>query len=474
MKQGFEMKIEQSQRLALTPSLLQAINVLQLNTLQLESYVQEQLLSNPMLEMDESAPAEERREVSRDEEIEKARAERKRKDDERGIDWASYAEYTRESNYEPVAADEDPDEYTREPASPAGTTLADSLALQLQLSGLRRDILPLSLYVAGCLDSDGYLRVTLAEIGEQTGASLAEVKEALLHVQAMEPAGVGARSLTECLSLQLIRKGLDTPLAMLLVKECLEDIAKGRVASLARQIGVNPQDVQDACDLIRTLNPKPGSLLGLAGDAHYIVPDVYVERSEDGFAISVREGATPRLIISPYYRKLLTDPQGDAYLKEFLEGRYNSAAWLIRSIAQRTQTILSVTRAIVDLQEGFFEGNAGLAPMTLSQAASLAGVHESTVSRCVNGKYVQTPRGLFELRSFFNGGLSAGSGELSTDSIKKLIRAYIEAEDCSRPLSDQAIAEKLHGEKSVEISRRTVAKYREAMNIPGSAARKRF
>ena len=290
----------------------------------------------------------------------------------------------------------------------------------------------------------------------------------------MEPAGIGARNLTECLSLQLIRKGMDTPLAMLLVKDHLEDIAKGRTGALAKTFGVKPVQIQDTCDLIRTLDPKPGRRFGREAEAQYIVPDVYVELRDGKLAVSVQESAAPRLIISPFYRRLLEDPQADEPLKEFLEGRLNSAAWLIRSIQQRSQTILNVTGVIADIQEDFLKGTGSLAPMTLAQVAQIAGVHESTVSRCTSGKFAQTPRGVFELKDLFSGGYNAGGGEVSTESVKKLIRRYIEAEDGSDPMSDQLLSEKLKQENGVSISRRTVAKYRESLGIPPSSARKRF
>ncbi|MBR5641215.1 MAG: RNA polymerase factor sigma-54 [Firmicutes bacterium] len=449
MKQGYELKIEQSQKLALTPSLLQAINVLQLNTMQLEQYVQEQLLSNPMLEVDES----------------------ERADEPKAIDWAEYA---RSVAYEPERQDEDPEDDVRETASRSGVTLAEYLSTELQFSKLREDILPVCLYIACCLDEDGYLRVSLEEIAEQTGADVDTILQALLHVQGMEPAGVGARNLTECLSLQLIRAGLDTPLAMLLVKEHLEDIAANRIGALAKELGVKPAAVQDTCDLIRTLDPKPGRQFGKDAEAQYVIPDVFIELRDGKLAVSVSESASPRLIISPFYRHLLEDPGSDEQLKDFLEGRLNSAAWLIRSIRQRSQTIVSVTSAIAEVQEAFLTNRGGLVPMTLAQIAGMAGVHESTVSRCTSGKYVQTPRGLFELKDLFGGGLAAGSGEVSSDSVKKAIRQVIENENDRAPLSDQAIAEKLKQENGVNISRRTVTKYREAMGIPSSTGRKRF
>ena len=449
MKQGYELTIEQSQKLTLTPSLLQAINVLQLNAVQLEQYVQEQLLSNPMLEVDES----------------------ERPEEPKAVDWAEYA---RSVSYEPVQPDEDPEDENREIAARSGMTLAEFLTSELQFSGLRGEILPMSLYLAGCLDEDGYLRISLEEIAEQTGADMKLIREALLHVQAMEPAGVGARNLTECLSLQLIRKGMDTPLAMLLVKDHLEDIARGRTGALAKTFGVKPVQIQDTCDLIRTLDPKPGRRFGRDTEAQYIVPDVYVELRDGKLIVSVQESAAPRLIISPFYRRLLEDSQADEPLKEFLEGRLNSAAWLIRSIQQRSQTILNVTGVIADIQEDFLKGTGSLAPMTLAQVAQIAGVHESTVSRCTSGKFAQTPRGVFELKDLFSGGYNAGGGEVSTESVKKIIRRYIEAEDGSDPMSDQLLSEKLKQENGVSISRRTVAKYRESLGIPPSSARKRF
>jgi RNA polymerase sigma-54 factor len=252
-------------------------------------------------------------------------------------------------------------------------------------------------------------------------------------------------------------------------------LAANRLTSIAKATGLSVREIQRIADLIKTLEPKPGRQFGSAAETKYIVPDVTVEKIDGEYVVSVNENNTPRLTISPYYRRILREEDKESQISKFLSGRLNSALWLIKSIEQRRQTIYNVVSAIVAWQMDFFEhGPKHLKTLTLKQIADEVGIHESTVSRSVNGKYLQSPRGVFEIKYFFTSGVSSSGGEgIASGSIKTFIREIVDAEDPLSPLSDQTIAERLF-EKGIEISRRTVAKYRDEINLPSSSRRKRY
>lgn len=474
MRQDFAFLTEQTQQLKMTPQLLQAINVLQLTAMQLDEFVQDQLLSNPLLESDETGQGFEGGE-GEDRSLSVQKDSRERSD----INWEEYVADMDRTPHVIDAPAPDEDEKPRDPAVPSCISLSEYLRIQLQFAGLDGEMLELCKFITDCLDEDGYLRMNLEDIAQasEVGSDgLDKVKEALLHIQGMEPPGVGARSLCECLTIQLIRKGMEDPLLLKLVRNHLEDIGANRIGLMAKKLGESPTDIQCACDIIRSLDPKPGKLYGAGETPQYIYPDVSAELVNGKCQISVTEGSCPKLIISPYYKKLLEDRNSDQQLKGFLEERLNSALWLIKCMDQRKQTILAVTSAIMDMQPDFLTmGRKGLKPMTLAQISEAAGVHESTVSRAVCGKYLQTPKGIFELRSLFGGGMTVKGGEsVTTEGIKKLIKNLINEEDPASPLSDQALSDILKKEKGIKISRRTVTKYRESMEIPSSSGRKRY
>ena len=291
----------------------------------------------------------------------------------------------------------------------------------------------------------------------------------------MDPAGVGARDRRECLLIQLETLGLLTDAFRVLVSEHLEDLADNRLSVIARKVGASTEEIQQMVDVIRTLEPKPGRQFTSGEETKYIIPDVFVEKTEDGFSVTVNDSNTPQLKVSSYYRKLLHQAKDDDQLSNYLSERVNSALWLIRSIDQRKQTIYNVSEAIVRHQRDFFEqGSKHMKTLTLRDIAEDVGIHESTVSRSINGKYLQCSYGIFELRHFFSAGVKAGSGEgVSSNSVKEFIKEIVDNEDPKKPFSDQAIVEKLAAE-GFEISRRTVAKYRDCMEIPSSTKRKRY
>ncbi|MGI6734373.1 MAG: RNA polymerase factor sigma-54 [Anaerovoracaceae bacterium] len=476
MKLGYELTIEQTQKLVMTPELIQAIQLLQFNTQELENYVQEQLLTNPVLERAEKADGDSP-DTEPGDESEKAAegTEEIRKDHE--FDWA---EHFKEHGYDDISysmgvdSDEQND-YSYEQFVSSETSLTDHLMMQLEFVSMKPACKMIARYLIESLDENGYLTSSIQEVCQVFRAREDKVLEALAVIQGFEPVGVGARDLKECLLIQLKHRGKDKPEARLIVEHHLEDIAENRLSNISKALGISVKEVQAISDEIKSLEPKPGRQFGRADDNRYIVPDVTVEKVGDEYVIIVNDSTAPRLNISPYYQKMLMEADKDSNISKFLSSRLNSALWLIRSIEQRRQTIYNVVKAVVSYQRDFLDyGPKHLKTLTLKQIADEVGIHESTVSRSINGKYMQTPRGLFEIKYFFTSGVTGNDGSsIASESIKAIIREMVENEDPRAPLSDQAIADSM-AECGIEISRRTIAKYRDEMNLPSSTKRKRF
>lgn len=470
MKLGYELTIEQTQKLVMTPELIQAIQILQFNTLELESYVEEQLLANPMLEKAEKS------ETGDSHDIEEIKEETSKISDG-DFDWA---EHFKEKEYDDISYKQwqynaEKSDYSYEQYVSSEVTLAEHLLFQLELVQIKPDCKKVAKYLIEALDENGYLTSSIKEVAELFCISEEKVIKALKIVQGFEPIGVGARNLSECLMIQMVHYGDDTPKTREIIENHLEDIAANRLANIAKAVGLSIKEVQEISDVIKSLEPKPGRQFGSANDNRYIVPDVTVEKIGGEYVITVNDCTAPRLNISSYYQKILTESDKESNISKFLTGRLNSALWLIKSIEQRRQTIYNVVQAVVNYQHDFFEcGAKHLKTLTLKQIADEIGIHESTVSRSINGKYMQTPRGLFEVKYFFTSGVSGinGSG-IASESIKTIIREIVDNEDPKSPLSDQMISEIL-GKRGIDISRRTIAKYREEMNLPSSSKRKRY
>ena len=293
-------------------------------------------------------------------------------------------------------------------------------------------------------------------------------------IQSFEPAGVGARNLQECLMIQVEQRNIQTPKIKEFIQNHLKDLAEARYSKIAEALGISLTEVQELKDIVLTLDPKPGRNFSSVNDTQYIVPDATVKKVDDEYVVIMNDTITPRLSINAYYRSLLSVENNES-ISKFLTHRLDSALWLIKSIEQRRQTLYNVIKSIVEVQREFLDyGITYLKPLTLKNIADKIGVHESTVSRAVNGKYVQTPRGVFELKFFFKNGLDNINGSAtSSESIKKMIKEMVASENPYRPLSDQKLADLLK-KKGIIISRRTVAKYREEIGIPSSAKRKRY
>ena len=484
MELGYDLTIEQSQKLVMTPELIQAIQILQFNTQELDAFVQEQLLINPVLEAEAPSGGEQAKETeSGDQNREEPAASHDSDSLEREFDGdQDWRERVRESSsyddisYRQWEYNKDKNEYSYEQFVTSDVTLSEHLMFQLQFAPIKKSCRNLGRYIIESLDENGYMTLTPEEIACTLSIPLEKVNIVLDAIHGFEPAGVGARDLAECLLIQLKHRGEDDETVVRVINEFLPDMAANRLSVIAKELGITVREVQDICDLIRSLEPKPGRQFASQSDTRYIVPDVVVERVAGEYVVTVNESSTPRLMVSSYYEGLLAQSESDANLSKYLSGRVNSAIWLIKSIEQRKQTIYNVVQAVVKYQRDFFDhGTKYLKTLTLKQIAEEVGIHESTVSRSINGKYMQSPRGVFEIKYFFTSGVSGGAGGegISSNSIKTFIKEIIDGEDPKSPHSDQDMVEML-ADRGIEISRRTVAKYRDEMNILSSSKRKRY
>lgn len=474
MKLGYELTIEQTQKLIMTPELIQAIQILQFNTQELEAYVEDQLLANPILEKSEK---QENADQAEEGEAGGSSEEAFEGHQDSEIDWA---EHFREKEYDDISYQQwqynsEKSEYSYEQFVSSDITLTDHLMFQLQLTSMKPGCKRVAKYLIEALDENGYLTVTLEEAASLFGIDTDKVLEALKIIQGFDPVGVGARNLVECLLIQMAYYGDNTAETREIIENHLEDIAANRLANIAKSVGISVKEAQEISDVIKTLEPKPGRQFGSASENRYIIPDVTVEKIDGEYLVTVNDTTAPRLNISPYYQKILMEADKESNISRFLTGRLNSALWLIKSIEQRRQTIYNVVNAVVKYQEEFFElGQKHLKTLTLKQIADELGIHESTVSRSISGKYMQTPRGMYEIKYFFTSGVSGSDGlGIASESIKTFIREIVDCEDPKSPLSDQALSELL-GKRGIDISRRTIAKYRDEMNLPSSSKRKRY
>ena len=484
MRLGYDLKIEQSQKLVMTPELIQAIQILQFNTQELDSYVQEQLLVNPVLEQAGSEPRDSSEHVSgvnTADHFEEHMTEHREKASDYKNDEFDWKEYVKDRQYDDISYRQWEDRNGEEKENAyeqyvySDVTLPEHLMFQLQFASNKKGCRRVGKYIIESLDENGYMTSTVEEIACATGAPQEKVEEVLEIIHGFDPVGVGAKDLAECLVIQLRQKGQLTDLFEKVINRHLEDLANSRLGVIAKDMGISPQKVQEMSDIIRTLEPKPGRLFASQMETKYIVPDVIIERSDDDYVVTVNESSTPRLMVSSYYSKLMKQSENDDSLSKYLSDRVNSAVWLIKSIEQRKQTIYNVVTAVVKHQKEFLDkGSKYLKTLTLKDIAEELGIHESTVSRSINGKYLQCPRGVFEIKYFFSAGVSGSHGEgISSNSIKEFIKEIVDNEDVKSPYSDQEMVKMLK-EKGISISRRTVAKYRDELNILSSSKRKRY
>jgi len=520
VKLGQDLRLRQ--QLVMTPQLQQAIKILQLSLPELETVVQSELDSNPMLEpLDQSIaetaansnngdempppsdgeplPAEpEANAADRDNDWEPGQSEWEPVAVEQPaptvsteapdaaveigelsrldkLDWREYLE-NYSNNWQDGEAPRDDDERRQilENTLTRKTSLEDHLMWQMRLSNLSEADQPIAATIIYNLNDDGYLETPSEELAAQLEIAAERVEQVLKRVQRFDPPGVAARNLRECLLAQLQNLGMEESLAARIVAHHLDLLEKHRYAEIGKLLGVSIETVGEAAKAISLLEPKPGRDYG-GPEPTYVVPDVFIQKVGDDFMVTLNESAVPRLRLANYYQRVLSDAAVTTETKEYLQERLRSARWLVKSIFQRQQTIFKVANSIVKFQRGFFEhGISHLKPLVLKDVAEDIGMHESTISRATANKYAHTQQGIFELKFFFTSGVKAADGEdVSAETVKEKIRALVGGEGQGNPLSDQAIADILRADQ-INIARRTVAKYRQALGILPSSRRKKL
>ncbi len=458
MDLGYNLRLEQQQKLIMTPELRQAIKILQLSSVELSEYVNQIVLENPLIDINEETPP--------------VTLEKKAP----LPDWGEYLRGTHDLSVRSLPR-EVKAEFPLENLITKGTDLHEYLLSQLGFMSLSATQNRIARYLIGNLDSSGYLVVTIKQAAHDLKVSPEKVEEALSIVQGFDPTGVGARSLRECILIQLKQKNINDQELIDIVENHLENIASGRLNRVAQSLSISVSRVQELADIIKSLNPKPGASFGNGSETRYIVPDVIVERMDNEYIIVISDSRIPHLTINNTYKAILDSKRGaDDKTRSFVENKLNQALWLLRSIEQRRMTIYQVTSALVDLQRPFFDcGMKYLKPLTLKQLAEQINVHESTVSRATSNKYLQTPHGTFEYKFFFNPGLTTtDKGDSAcSEIIKRTLQEIIKTEDTAKPYSDQKLADIMQ-ERGVLIARRTVTKYREELGIPNTVYRRRY
>jgi RNA polymerase sigma-54 factor len=487
MKIGLHLR--QKQQLVMTPKLQQALKLLQMPALELQAMLKQEIMENPLLEeveeyeeiVEDAEESGDSDEVSDGKETakEETQEEPDTKPDggeagEEQVDWEEYFNDGFELGR--AGSEEEQHEEFFEKVPVAKQSFSDQLTGQLRIITDDQPTLRIGDYIIGSLDESGYLTCDLEEVAGTFSVPLEDVDRVLELIQSFDPPGVGARNLRECLLLQVRFRGQDDTLAAAIIRDHFEEFKQKKYMDIARKLKVTVQDVQDQCKLIAVLDPKPGLEVVLE-DPKYVVPDLVVESVDGKYVVYLNDRNVPRLRVSQHYHdELMREVRnGDSEAREFINARLKSAKWLIQTIEQRRRTMVKVMECIVRKQREFFDkGTAFLRPLTLQQVASEIGMHESTVSRVTTNKYVQTPRGVFELKFFFSSSLGTqDGGEVSAKSAKDKIRRIIEAESAKSPLSDQKIADMLKKD-GLNIARRTVAKYREQLNILPARMRKQY
>jgi len=485
-----------SQQLVMTPQLQQAIKLLQLSRMELVDLVREEMMENPILEdgLDqeqertrddpeskaenslqgetELGPAamdtsEHTQEVSGSDSSSDSQAVKE-------IDWENYIDsYSKEgpqaSNYK-SSSEEMP---TLESTLTKKASLCDHLEWQLRLSKMPPAEEAVGMLIIGNLDVDGYLKEPpLLDIAEEAGVTI-EVALSVLHrLQNLDPVGVCARNLAECLLIQARHLQVDDPILVEMLTNHLGNLEKKNYQAIARDLKESVEEIYEAAKVIQQLDPRPGREYN-SDEPHYITPDVYIHKVGDKFFVVPNDDGLPKLKISGFYRSALS---GGPKAKEYIQDKLRSAQWLIRSIQQRQRTIVKVTESIIKFQRDFFEkGISHLKPLILREVAEDIGMHESTISRVTTNKYVHTPQGIFELKFFFNSGirLTNDDDKLASEAVKSKIKTLIATEDLKHPFSDQKLVELLR-DQTIDIARRTVAKYREQLGILSSSKRRQL
>jgi len=472
---GLELRqqLKLTQQLVMTPQLQQAIKLLQLSRLELVDTVQQELLENPFLEESPEPEAVEAQQETSEAASEPSSESQQEELLVRNADWENYLGEFSSTSKQQMRETEVPEEgMSFEARLASAPSLEGHLEWQMRLSDMSEHQVAIGQVLVGNVSPTGYLQAELSEVASMAGATEEEVEEVLHILQRFDPVGVAARTPQECLLVQLEMLNLNNdPVLVSLVRDHLEDLEKRRYKPLARKFKIDMEDIKEYLDIIRGLDPLPGSHYH-AGEPHYVSPDVFVYKYGEDFVVVLNEDGLPRLSFNNYYSENFT-PKGDKE-RDYYQEKMRSAAWLMKSLYQRQRTLYKVAESIVRFQRSFFEeGVTKLRPLILKEVADDIQMHESTVSRITTNKYMSTPHGIFELKFFFNSALDLeDGGQVGSESVKAIIKKLIGEEDSKKPLSDERIAEILKEVLEVNIARRTVAKYRTALDIPSSSKRR--
>ena len=497
MAQGLHLSQRLTQSLVLAPQLQQSLALLQAPTLELKALVEQELQQNPVLE--EAAATETELQEKDDREAEQTAEAADPSEPPADLDFDPASD---KSASEPVddfqaeferlvqldqewrdhfaqtnlpmraSAEEEEKRQFMFDSLVAGTSLQEMLLEQVRESSLPEDQWPIAEMLIGNIDDYGYLKATVEELAASTGLAPDQVAGVLKVIQTFDPPGVGARDLRECLMLQMERQGQQNTLEYRIVGDFMEALGKRRIPELARGTGTSVDEVQEALERIARLEPRPGRAY-LPDNDQYILPEVFVRKSGDDYVVTTNNEHLPHLRISNTYKDLMAHGGNSAEVRNYIREKIRAGKFLIKSLHQRQQTILNIAREIVNRQREFMaKGVAFLKPLTMVQVAEVVGVHETTVSRAVSGKYIQTPQGIFEMKYFFTAGIQTANGDgMSNTSVKDMIADIFKAENTGKPLSDQEVVKMLK-DKGIVIARRTVAKYRTELNILPSNLRK--
>jgi RNA polymerase sigma-54 factor len=471
-------------RLRMAPRMIQSMEILQLPVMALQERIEQELSENPVLvDLRESAAPSE---TEGEEPVAVATPETPAEPETNEFDglaniddnWSElYDEGPRRSRAA-LSEEGDRKQDAMQNMASRPRSFHDDLTEQLGFFDCDPVVQKLAEYIIYNLDENGYLKLTLHEVIRDSGVNASEqqAEDAIRLVQRLDPPGVGARDLRECLLLQLTPETPSHDVLTTLIGHHLDDLQHNRLPAIEKKTGYSIETIKEALEHLRRLNPKPGAAYSADSGTQYVVPDLIVERNDDGsYNVRLADEHTPHLSISRYYQSQLRNKDTDPAAREFIQKRIQSARWLIESIEQRRNTLLKVARAIVDHQKLFLDkGPESIEPLKMQQIADRVGVHVTTVSRAVDDKWVQTPRGIFPLKRFFGGGTTTADGEeIAWDTIKQKLLEIIAHEDKQSPLSDEEIVDAM-GRQGLKVARRTVTKYRQALNIASSRQRKQF
>ena len=463
MQQNLNVSLQQ----VLAPQLQQSLQILQVPMLELRNLIQAEIQANPVLEEEITEPSIEDRQQEQDEF--KEEFERLAKLDD---EWRDYM--AQNNSYSGKSQEDEERRQFFFDSIISHETLQQHLMEQLNNGDLEGEDRKTAELIIGNIDDMGFLQSPLEEMAQNTGMALEDLQRVLDVIQTFHPVGVGSRDLRDCLLIQLRRIGKEQSLEYRIVEKHLDDLGKRRFPEIARRLGTTVEQVQRCANFIGTLDPKPGQIFS-PDPNNYVLPDVDVIKIGDGYQVTLNGEQIPHLRISNTYKDLMSQDHNGTEVKDYIRDKIRSGKFLIKSIHQRQQTISNIATEIVSRQKEFLEkGSAFLKPLTMVQIADAVGVHETTVSRAISGKYIATPQGVFEMKYFFTPGYQTSAGEsMSNTSVKEAIADLVKGEKPKSPLSDKEIVEILSS-RGIPIARRTVAKYRSELNILPSNMRKRF